>query len=104
LKGGERIEEIVAHPDFRVLATMNPGGDFGKKELSPALRNRFTEIYIPAIDSREDLVCFSLSLSPSFPPSLSPSLSLSLDFIVFSMCKTHTHIYIRIKRRERVRH
>jgi midasin len=25
---------------------MNPSGDFGKKELSPALRNRFTEIWV----------------------------------------------------------
>lgn len=28
----------------RVMATMNPGGDFGKRELSPALRSRFTEV------------------------------------------------------------
>lgn len=28
----------------RVVATMNPGGDFGKRELSPALRSRFTEV------------------------------------------------------------
>ena len=34
---------------------MNPGGDFGKKELSPALRNRFTEIYIPAVTNHDDL-------------------------------------------------
>ena len=51
-KGGE---VIIAHPQFRVLATMNPGGDFGKKELSPALRNRFTEIWIDAISDMEDL-------------------------------------------------
>jgi len=38
-------EEIYANESFRLVATMNPGGDFGKKELSPALRNRFTEIY-----------------------------------------------------------
>lgn len=25
---------------------MNPGGDYGKKDLSPALRNRFTEIWV----------------------------------------------------------
>jgi midasin len=25
---------------------MNPSGDFGKKELSPALRNRMTEIWV----------------------------------------------------------
>lgn len=38
-------EEIYANESFRLVATMNPGGDYGKKELSPALRNRFTEIY-----------------------------------------------------------
>ncbi len=25
---------------------MNPSGDYGKRELSPALRNRFTEIWV----------------------------------------------------------
>ncbi|GET88084.1 hypothetical protein, conserved [Leishmania tarentolae] len=45
---------IVAHERFLVMATMNPGGDFGKKELSPALRNRFTEIYVhPTTDAAE---------------------------------------------------
>lgn len=47
---------IKARDGFQFLATMNPGGDFGKKELSPALRNRFTEIWCRATDSREDLV------------------------------------------------
>lgn len=37
--------EISAHSGFKVVATMNPSGDFGKRELSPALRSRFTEIY-----------------------------------------------------------
>ncbi|KAF8562123.1 hypothetical protein P879_04155 [Paragonimus westermani] len=40
--------ELTAHVDFRLVATMNPGGDYGKKELSPALRNRFTEIWCPS--------------------------------------------------------
>jgi midasin len=39
---------IKAHELFRICATMNPSGDFGKKELSAALRNRFTEIWCPA--------------------------------------------------------
>nr|VZI14611.1 unnamed protein product [Spirometra erinaceieuropaei] len=39
---------IVAATDFRLVATMNPGGDYAKKELSPALRNRFTEIWCPS--------------------------------------------------------
>lgn len=46
---------IKATDGFQFLATMNPGGDFGKKELSPALRNRFTEIWCTAINSDEDL-------------------------------------------------
>lgn len=37
--------QIFAADSFRFVATMNPGGDYGKKELSTALRNRFTEIY-----------------------------------------------------------
>ena len=54
-KGGVRPEQIVADPKFHILATMNPGGDFGKKELSPALRNRFTEIWVPAVTDHDDL-------------------------------------------------
>ncbi|XP_067097253.1 midasin [Osmerus mordax] len=50
------VEVITAAPSFRLVATMNPGGDFGKKELSPALRNRFTEIWCPQTNSRSDLV------------------------------------------------
>ena len=53
---GRELEEVVAAPGFRLLATMNPGGDFGKKELSPALRNRFTEIWVPAVGSRDELL------------------------------------------------
>ncbi|XP_012709437.2 midasin isoform X1 [Fundulus heteroclitus] len=50
------VELIKAATGFRLVATMNPGGDFGKKELSPALRNRFTEIWCPQSNSRSDLV------------------------------------------------
>lgn len=57
-KGGRDIEQmtIVASEGFQVLATMNPGGDYGKKELSPALRNRFTEIWVPSLDDHDDLL------------------------------------------------
>ena len=34
---------------------MNPGGDFGKRELSPALRNRFTEIWVDPITASYNL-------------------------------------------------
>uniref|UniRef100_T1K3A0 Midasin n=1 Tax=Tetranychus urticae TaxID=32264 RepID=T1K3A0_TETUR len=46
---------IKAHPDFHLVATMNPGGDYGKKELSPALRNRFTEIWCYSSTELNDL-------------------------------------------------
>ncbi|UZJ54484.1 hypothetical protein CBS101457_003804 [Exobasidium rhododendri] len=48
--------EIKADASFQVIATMNPGGDYGKKELSPALRNRFTEIWVPSVSERDDLL------------------------------------------------
>lgn len=47
---------IKASEGFQFLATMNPGGDFGKKELSPALRNRFTEIWVPSLSENEDVL------------------------------------------------
>ncbi|XP_008553567.1 midasin [Microplitis demolitor] len=46
---------ITAHEDFCFIGTMNPGGDYGKKELSPALRNRFTEIWCEGCVSDDDL-------------------------------------------------
>ncbi|KAL3924831.1 MAG: hypothetical protein SGILL_000803 [Bacillariaceae sp.] len=59
---------IYAHDDFRIFATMNPGGDYGKRELSPALRSRFTEIWVPSISSREDFdVVLTRSVSASLP-------------------------------------
>lgn len=47
--GGNENNTIVAAPSFRFFATMNPGGDYAKKELSSALRNRFTEIWCPSL-------------------------------------------------------
>ncbi|KAL1893163.1 AAA ATPase midasin [Sporothrix stenoceras] len=52
---GDEDPTIIAQETFQFLATMNPGGDFGKKELSPALRNRFTEIWVPPLTDSEDV-------------------------------------------------
>eukprot|EP00438_Fugacium_kawagutii_P009773 Skav218794 [mRNA] locus=scaffold1140:170567:172432:- [translate_table: standard] len=71
---GSDLEVIHALPSFRLFATMNPGGDFGKRELSPALRNRFTEIWVDAIDfstkEAEDLVASQLPWSQLARPML----------------------------------
>ncbi|KAF4625784.1 hypothetical protein G7Y89_g12380 [Cudoniella acicularis] len=47
---------VQANDGFQFFATMNPGGDYGKRELSPALRNRFTEIWVPALSEHEDVL------------------------------------------------
>ncbi|KAI0138548.1 midasin [Hypoxylon sp. NC0597] len=58
---------VKASEGFQFLATMNPGGDFGKKELSPALRNRFTEIWVPPLSENEDVLqIVSSKLRPEF--------------------------------------
>ncbi|CDO96280.1 unnamed protein product [Kluyveromyces dobzhanskii CBS 2104] len=46
---------ITAANGFQFFATMNPGGDYGKKELSPALKNRFTEIWVPSMEDFSDV-------------------------------------------------
>ncbi|XP_017886215.1 midasin [Ceratina calcarata] len=51
----EENETVTAHENFIFVGTMNPGGDYGKKELSPALRNRFTEIWCEGCVSSDDL-------------------------------------------------
>ena len=45
-----KIEKIKAHPDFRIFGAMNPASDIGKKDLPPAIRSRFTELYIDSPD------------------------------------------------------
>jgi len=47
---------VTAAEGYQFFATMNPGGDYGKKELSPALRNRFTEIWVPALSDDDDVL------------------------------------------------
>ncbi|KAI5834423.1 P-loop containing nucleoside triphosphate hydrolase protein, partial [Schizophyllum commune Tattone D] len=56
-RGGDAIDlsSVTASDAFKLIATMNPGGDYGKKELSPALRNRFTEVWVPPVDDPRDL-------------------------------------------------
>ncbi|EAW14070.1 AAA family ATPase midasin [Aspergillus clavatus NRRL 1] len=47
---------VVAHSGFQFLSTMNPGGDYGKRELSAALRNRMTEIWAPQLSEDDDIL------------------------------------------------
>ena len=45
-----KIEKIQAHPEFRIFGAMNPASDIGKKDLPPAIRSRFTELYVDSPD------------------------------------------------------
>ncbi|KAF7714068.1 Uncharacterized protein PECH_004999 [Penicillium ucsense] len=47
---------VVADAGFQFMSTMNPGGDYGKRELSAALRNRMTEIWAPQLSEDEDIL------------------------------------------------
>ncbi|KNA10543.1 hypothetical protein SOVF_143350 isoform A [Spinacia oleracea] len=81
-KGGPNLETIAAHEDFFLLATMNPGGDYGKKELSPALRNRFTEIWVPPVDELDELRGIAKRfLSPKLHVFVNPLLNFWEWFI-----------------------
>ncbi|KAI8086936.1 P-loop containing nucleoside triphosphate hydrolase protein [Gilbertella persicaria] len=80
-KGGKHVEELYGAPNFQFLATMNPGGDYGKKELSPALRNRFTEIWVPSVTDRNDLI--SIINEQMTHPDLKGYSEKMLDFIAW---------------------
>ncbi len=90
-KGGDVDDEdsgksslIRADDDFRVFATMNPGGDFGKRELSPALRSRFTEIWVPAVTDCSDIDLVlerALATSSMAPVMLSQIKIQMLDYV-----------------------
>jgi len=48
-KGSSRnsaSDQITAHQNFRLVATMNPGGDYGKKEVMCVLKNIFVVLYV----------------------------------------------------------
>jgi midasin len=54
--GATAAVKIEGKGMFNMVATMNPSGDFGKKELSPALRNRMTEIWVESYFQQPELL------------------------------------------------
>jgi midasin len=48
-------DPIKRHPDFRLIAAMNPATDTGKKDLPESIRSRFTEIYVDELTDRLQL-------------------------------------------------
>ncbi len=74
---------VKAVDGFQFFATMNPGGDFGKKELSPALRNRFTEVWVPSLSEEDDVHDIVVSkLDSRFKKSGSKKKSQAISRII----------------------
>lgn len=95
-KGGAGAEVIVAAPAFRLVATMNPGGDYGKKELSPALSNRFTQIWVPALHDEGELASILASRLPGV--STKPIFWLagcSSEIVLQHLCKRRLELVMR---------
>jgi midasin len=55
-KKGPTNSSAAAADGFQFLATINPGGDYGKRESSATLRNRLTEIWVPPLADDEDII------------------------------------------------
>jgi midasin len=68
---------VVASPGFQFLATMNPGGDYGKRELSAALRNRFTEVWVPPLTDDQDILPI---LQHNLEPTAPGAAQVMIDF------------------------
>lgn len=93
---GVNTELIRASEGFQFFATMNPGGDFGKKELSPALRNRFTEIWVPPLSDKQDVLdIVSSKLSEEFASLATPIVEFSYWFGQTCRSSSATAISIR---------
>eukprot|EP00798_Chlamydomonas_sp_ICE-L_P024872 gene24872-10533_t len=64
-------QQVPRHPNFRLVAAMNPATDSGKRELPAAMRNRFTELWVAEPTRREDLCTlvhgFLAGVGPSAP-------------------------------------
>lgn len=84
-KSSTEAVRVVAHEKFNMVATMNPSGDFGKKELSPALRNRMTELWVDSYFQQEAIVKLYKNL-PSFSILENIETKVDLYLIIFETC------------------
>ena len=69
-EGGGSVEP---HPTFRLFGAMNPANDAGKRDLPPALRARFTELWVDDPDDPADIACIVSSCLSHVPAVASAS-------------------------------
>jgi hypothetical protein len=94
-KSSKEAVKVVGHPIFKMVATMNPSGDFGKKKLSPALRNRMTEIWVESYFHQPELVGMYKSISASNSLFLSVPQSVDLYLIILEIASDKLKSKIR---------
>uniref|UniRef100_A0A0K0CYC0 Midasin n=1 Tax=Angiostrongylus cantonensis TaxID=6313 RepID=A0A0K0CYC0_ANGCA len=94
---GIEVHSVSARDGFQIIATMNPGGDYGKKELSKALRNRFTEIWSCCdFEECELLKIFESRLSSTPEESLGPPQESPAELVVnwiAKFSKKYLHVF-----------
>ena len=77
---------LVPHPDFRLLAAMNPATDAGKRDLPPGLRDRFAEVACAEPsdpgDLRSVVAAYLAPASTAAPASLDAATASLLDAVV----------------------
>ncbi|KAI5189619.1 midasin [Nematocida minor] len=56
----ETNRHISARDGFRIVGTMNPGDDYGKREVGKSISTRFTTIYVEALENNEEAVKYFL--------------------------------------------
>jgi len=71
-EGGGSVDP---HPMFRLFGAMNPANDAGKRDLPPALRARFTELWVHDPEDPADIACIVASCVNHIPAIVSPSSS-----------------------------
>ena len=84
-------QSVPRHPDFRLFAAMNPATDAGKKDLPPAMRSRFTEVYVPELtDAAQLRLIAEKYLRPHLqasPPGASESSPVFHTVDVYLRCR-----------------
>jgi len=85
-KASSSVIKIIGSEGFGIVSTMNPSGDFGKKELSPALRNRMTEIWVESYFDQKELHDYAKYLR-----------SNSISELKSNLCMKESDLFVIIK-------
>lgn len=81
----DEVELLTAGTKFRILATMNPGGDFGKKEVSNLLFCEFVYNSFSQTVNVHSFICCHMHVT-----CLSFCLILAtLCIVIFQSCLLH---------------